>query len=314
MEANPPTNFFSTTESRVTPVTLQQFHAALSFYSDNAVRLSVVSNDDKRSDDAVLFFLGSHRHKDNQTAAANAGAVGLLLQLARKDDAADQLAAVASIGSLVCRHKDNQSAVFTLLVQLVQSDDAALQLAAVQVLRSLVVDNRTNQTAACDADALFHVLKLVQSGNAALQTEAVRTFSCLVENYEAAQFLAGSIGAVEVMCEMLKSSIPQVAYEVIRALRELTFLAINARKAVLSGAVEILLLLPRGRCHSGAIRLAYKLQLTPVNLSLRTKEFAALFADKGGFLRYNPHYWFASIGSSASLLHQLANEIMSDST
>ncbi len=72
--------------------------------------------------------LGSlvYRLKANQTAAASAGAVELLVQLARSDDAALQLAAVETLRLLVDDHEANQRFAFALLFQLIRSEDAAV--------------------------------------------------------------------------------------------------------------------------------------------------------------------------------------------
>ena len=258
-----------------------------------------------------------HRHEANQSAAADADALTLLLQLARSDDAALQQAAVQTLGAVVDRHEANQSAAadagaLTLLLQLARSDDAALQQAAVQTLGAVVDRHEANQSAAADAGALTLLLQLARSDDAALQCAAVSVFSILVTGHDTNLVLAGTICSVEIMCKLL--SVPAVAWCALLALADLTRVASNASEAVGFGAVEILLQLRDNfsedfRAASTAVIGIIQTAMLP---PWRTKQFVALFADKVLSDR-DPHFWFGSIGNSANVLAELANQCISDS-
>jgi hypothetical protein len=230
VEASPHTNFFSTTESRVN---WQQFFTALSFHSDDGVRLRVVSNDDTRSDDAVLEISTVETlrtfvccQEANQTATARA--------------------AVKYLRLVVHNHKVNQSIAFELLLDLFCSDVAALKLKAVQTLASLVHSNEANQTAAASAGAVEWLMQLARSDDAALKLAAVETIRCVVTNHKDNQTAAARAGAFDLLMQLGRTDNSEIQRAAVKTFGSLVYFHKDNQIAFANaGVVELLMQLAR---------------------------------------------------------------------
>ena len=142
-----------------------------------------------------------NNHRDNQSAAAEAGAIPHLLQLTkptstaiRKDSgiALFQQYAGFALGCLVEKHHGNQSAAAAAgaiphMVQLTKSSNSDIQGSGIFCLRCLVINHHANQSAAVAAGAIPHLLQLTKSSNAATQKEADLALGFLVNSHHANQ-------------------------------------------------------------------------------------------------------------------------------
>ena len=177
------------------------------------------------------------REAEWQDAAGRAGVVVALVQAAK-----------------------TSNATLPHLMQFTKSSIAALQQEAVHALGFLVNNHHDNQSAAAAARAVPHLMQLTKSSNTTLQGSAVQALGCLVNNHHDNQSAAGVAGAVEHMCNLLSSYCVRMAIKAANTLTELSSLADNARRAVLMGAVALLLQLEaRSGSHESIDQMRVKL-------------------------------------------------------
>ncbi len=158
--------------------------------------------------------------KDNQSAAAAAGAIPQLVQLIQSIHADLQIAAVTALRWLVARNNINQSAAAAAgaipsLLHCSKSSDVSLQRAAVEALNELVANHEDNKCAAAAAGAIPQVVQLTKSSDLSLQMAAVEALGCLVARN------AESVRAIPELVQLTKSTDASLQRAAVTALRYL---------------------------------------------------------------------------------------------